>query len=61
MSIMNKCTKFHKDSPSDKKVQFNLLSANELSETSVLILCTILYRNLMQVSNFDGTFDELFL
>ena len=31
MNMMNKCAKFHKDSPSDKKVKFNLLSAIELA------------------------------
>ena len=34
MNMMNKCAKFHKDSPSDKKVKFNLPSVIELSETS---------------------------
>ena len=34
MSMMNKCAKFHKDSPSDKKVKFSLPSAIELSETT---------------------------
>ena len=34
MNMMNKCAKFHKDSQSDKKVKFNLSSANELSETA---------------------------
>ena len=34
MNMMNKCAKFHKDSPSDKKVKFNLPSASELSETA---------------------------
>ena len=27
MNMMNKCAKFHKDSPSDKKVKFNLARA----------------------------------
>ena len=58
-SMMNKCAKFYKDSPSGKKVKFNLPSTIELSETAVL--CTTLYRNPMQVSNFGGTFDQLFL
>ena len=31
---MNKCAKFHKDSPSGKKVKFHLPSAIELSETA---------------------------
>ena len=35
-NMMNKCAKFHKDSPSDKKVKFNLPSAIELSKTAVL-------------------------
>ena len=34
---MNKWAKFHKDSPSDKKVNFNLPSAIELSETAVFV------------------------
>ena len=34
MNMMNKCAKFHKDSPSDKKVKFHLPSAIELSETA---------------------------
>ena len=33
MDMMNKCTKFHKDSPSGKKVKFNLPSVIENSET----------------------------
>ena len=33
MTMMNKCAKFHKDSPSGKKVTFNLPSTIELSET----------------------------
>ena len=37
MNMMNKCAKFHKDSPSDKKVKFNLPSVNELSETAVFV------------------------
>ena len=33
--MMNKCAKFHKDSPSGKKViKFNLARAIELSETA---------------------------
>ena len=32
--MMSKCAKFHKDSPSDKKVKFNLPSAIELSEAA---------------------------
>ena len=52
---MNKCAKFYKYSPSDKKVKFNLPSAIGG------VLCTTLYRNLMQASNFSGTFNQLFL
>ena len=59
MNMVNKCAKFHKDSPSDKKVKFNLARAIELSETAVVVYN--LYRNLMQVSNFGGKFDQLFL
>ena len=32
MSMLNKCAKFHKDSPSSKKVKFNPARAIELSE-----------------------------
>ena len=35
--MINKCAKFHKDSPNDKKVTFNLPSAIELSETAVFV------------------------
>ena len=35
--MMNKCVKFHKDSPSDKKVKFNIPSAIELSEKAVFV------------------------
>ena len=34
MNMMNKFAKFHKDSPSDKKVKFNLPSMIELLETA---------------------------
>ena len=34
MDMMNKCAKFHKDSPKGKKVKFNLPSVIELSETA---------------------------
>ena len=34
MNMMNKCAKFHKDSPSGKKVKLNLLSVIELSTTA---------------------------
>ena len=34
MNMMNKCAKFHIDSPSDKKVKLNLPSVLELSETA---------------------------
>ena len=34
MNMINKCAKFHEDSPSDKKVTCNLPSAIELSETA---------------------------
>ena len=59
MNLMNKCAKFHKDSPSDKKVQLNLPRAIELLETGDFI--TALFRNLKKASNFGGTFDQLFV
>ena len=34
INLMNKCAKFHEDSPSGKKVKFNLPSAIELTETA---------------------------
>ena len=37
MNMMNKCAKFHKDSPDGKKVKFNLLSVIEPSETADLV------------------------
>ena len=37
MNMINKCAKFQKDSPSDKKVKLNLPSAIELSETAVFV------------------------
>ena len=33
-NMMNKCARFHGDSPKGKKVKFNLPSAIELSETA---------------------------
>ena len=33
MNMMNTCVKFHKDTPSGKRVIFNFPSAMELSET----------------------------
>ena len=59
MSMMNKCAKFHKDSPSGKKVKFNLLSAIELLETADFVY-NFFYRNPMQASNFGSAFDQLF-
>ena len=32
--MLNKCAKFHGDSPSGEKVKFNLARAIELSETA---------------------------
>ena len=37
MDMMNKCAKFHKDSPNGKKVKFNLPRVIELSETADLM------------------------
>ena len=59
MNMMNKCAKFHKDSPSDEKL--NSISRTRLNFRRRPILCTTLYRNFMQASNFGGTFDQLFL
>ena len=35
--MMTNCAKFHKDSPSGKKVKINLVRAIELSETAVFV------------------------
>ena len=37
MNMMNKCAKFHTDSPSGKKVKFNLPSVIKLSETDYFV------------------------
>ena len=37
MDMMNKCAKFHKDSPSGKKVNFNLARLIDFSETAVFV------------------------
>ena len=34
MNMVNKCAKFHKDSPNGKRVKFNLPSTIGLSETA---------------------------
>ena len=59
INMMNKCAKFHKDSPSGKKL--NSISRARLNFRRRPILCTTLYRNLLQASNFGGAFDQLFL
>ena len=42
-------------------VQAGSISRERLNFRRRPILCTTLYRNLMQASNFGGTFDQLFL
>ena len=37
MNMVKKCAKFHKDSPSGKKVKFNLPSVIELLETADIV------------------------
>ena len=54
---MKKCAKFHKDSPSGKKL--NSITQPLLNFRRRPILCTTLNRNLMQASNFGDTFDQL--
>ena len=56
MNMMNKCAKFHKDSPSDQKVKLNLPSAIELSETAVFVYNFV---QKPQASNFGGSFDQM--
>ena len=57
--MVNKCAKCHKDSPSDKR--WNSFSWARLNFWRRPFLCTTLYGNPMQASNFGGTFDQLFL
>ena len=53
---MNKCAKFHKDSPSEKK-KLNSISRARLNFRRQPILCTTLYRNIKEVR---GSFAILF-
>ena len=41
--------------------KLNSISREQLNFRRRPILCTTLYRNLIQASNFGGTFDQLFL
>ena len=61
MNMMNKCAKFHKDSPSGKKVKFNLGFLLKKPNWRNVEKKEITDRNLMQASNFGGIFDQLFL
>ena len=65
--FVGKCAKFHWDtctcSPAVKEL-FNLASVIELSKAADFVhnfLYTTLYRNPIQVSNFDGAINQLFL
>ena len=63
MNMMNKCTKFHKDSPSRKK-KLNIQS-RERDWTFgggrfCVQLCIETYI-IMEASNFGGTFDQLWI
>ena len=59
MNMMNKCAEFHKDSPSDKKVKFNLPSAMiELEGTADFVYN---FGNHMQARNLGGAFDQFFI
>ena len=46
--MMNKCAKFYKDRPSDKKVKFNPPSATELSETADFVYNFVLKLNVSE-------------
>ena len=59
MNMMSKCAQFHKDSPSDKKL--NSISRARLNFRRRPIVCTTSYRKPIQASNFGGKFDQLFL
>ena len=60
MNMINKCAKFHKDSPSDKKKKLNSISRARTSGDGRFCVRATLYRNPMQASNFGGAFDLLF-
>ena len=55
---MNKCASFIEIV---QAIKLNSISRARLNFRRRPILCTTLYRNLMQASNFGGTFDQLFL
>ena len=62
MSMLNKCAKFHGDFEVVKKL--SSISRARLNISIIWrqpILCSTLYRNPVQASNFGGTFDQLFL
>ena len=56
---MNKCAKFLNPVQAVKKL--NSISRERLNFLRRPFLCTTLYRNLKQASNFGGIFDQLFL
>ena len=63
MNMMNKCAKFHKDSPSDKRVKFTLPSAIELSETAffgVQLCIETLHRRATSVAHLTKFSFEIF-
>ena len=56
--MMNKCAKFHKDSPSGKKVKLNLPSAIELSEAADFVYNFVSERatSVAHLTNFSFEF-----
>ena len=57
---MNKCAKFHKDSPSGKKDKFNLPSVIELSETAVQLCVETLCKRATSVAHLTNFSFEFF-
>ena len=58
--MMNKCAKFHKDSPSGKKVKFNLARAIELSRFCVQLCIETLCKRATSVAHLTNFSFDLF-
>ena len=62
-SILKKCAKFHEDSPSGKKVKFNLARVIEVSETAdfcVQLCIETLYKRATSVAHLTNFSFEFF-
>ena len=61
MSMLNRCAKFHADSPSGKMLNSVSRARSNICIRRQPFLCTTLYRNPMQRSNFGDLSDQVFL